>query len=94
MMSDHDSGLSKSEENDTVICDNCGKARARVRRTTKTFGRGRNLVLIEGVPVVVCAACGESYLTAETIHEIERLRLHRETLGVHRDVQVVRFAAR
>ena len=49
-------------------------------------------MLIENVPVVHCPRCGESYLTAETLHEIERLKQHRETLGVKRQVQVVSFA--
>ncbi|MFI5399260.1 MAG: YgiT-type zinc finger protein [Candidatus Binatia bacterium] len=31
-------------------------------------------LVIEGVPVNACSQCGESYLTAETQHEIERMR--------------------
>jgi hypothetical protein len=30
------------------------------------------LLVIENVPVTSCPNCGESYLTAETLHEIER----------------------
>jgi len=48
-------------------------------------------LLIVDVPVVVCSACGESYLTAETLHKIERLRLHRRRMGVARRVRVVQF---
>jgi hypothetical protein len=47
---------------------------------------------MENIPVVSCPHCGESYLTAETLHEIERLKLHRENLAVERSVEVVSFA--
>lgn len=49
--------------------------------------------MIENIPVVSCPACGESYMTAATLHEIERLKRHRETLAVGREVEVVSFAA-
>ena len=57
-----------------MICDICGKKGAEVRHVTRSYGKGANLLIIENVPVVVCPNCGESYLTAETLHEIERMR--------------------
>lgn len=75
-----------------MVCDCCGQDGARIRRVSRSYGEGRGLMLIENVPVVHCPRCGESYLTAETLHEIERLKQHRETLGVKRQVQVVSFA--
>jgi YgiT-type zinc finger domain-containing protein len=74
-----------------MICDSCGREGARVRKVTRTYGRGRNLLLIEDVPVVSCPHCGESYLTAETLHEVERLKLHRRNLAVQRLVKAVAF---
>ena len=58
-------------------CDICGNAGAEIRYMTHSYGKGANLLVIEDVPVVVCPQCGESYLTAETLHEIERIKLHR-----------------
>ncbi len=75
-----------------MICDNCGKAGARIRRVTKSYGKGENLFVIENIPVVSCPHCGESYLTAETLHEIERLKLHRKKLSQERCIDVVAFA--
>ena len=75
-----------------MICDLCGKEGARVRRMARTYGKGKDLFLIENVPVVICPHCGESYLTASTLHEIERLKLHRKSLAEERAVDVVRFA--
>jgi YgiT-type zinc finger domain-containing protein len=62
-----------------MICDICGNQGAEVRYVTRSYGKGKNLLIIENVPVVVCPTCGESYLTVETLHEIERIKLHRRT---------------
>jgi YgiT-type zinc finger domain-containing protein len=72
-------------------CDNCGKAGARLRRMTRTYGKGANLLVIENVPVVSCPHCGESYLTAQTLHEIERLKKHRRALASSRPVEVLEY---
>lgn len=74
-------------------CANCGHARTRLRRVTRTYGSGDNLLVIENIPLVTCPQCGESYFTAETLHEIERLKKHRASLAEEREVGVVKFAA-
>lgn len=73
-------------------CDICGKAGARVRRVTRSYGKGEGLLVIEDVPVVSCPRCGESYLAAETLHEIERLKLLKRELASKRSVAVVEYA--
>jgi YgiT-type zinc finger domain-containing protein len=77
---------------DRVICDYCGSKRARIRHLTRSYGKGNRLLVIENVPVVRCPACGESYLTAETLHEIERIKRHRRNIATERTIPVVRFA--
>ena len=49
------------------------------------------MLVIENVPVVSCASCGESYMTAETLHEIERIKLHRRSMAKSRRVPVATF---
>ena len=75
-----------------MICDICGKEGARVRHVTRSYGKGDNLLIIENIPVVSCSHCGESYLTAETLHEIERIKLHRQTFSTERPVSVAVFS--
>jgi YgiT-type zinc finger domain-containing protein len=75
-----------------MTCDHCGKLGVEVRLMTRSYGKGANLLVIENVPVVVCPHCGESYLTAETLHEIERIKLHRRSLAKPRSVAVASFA--
>ena len=74
------------------MCNICGKSGTEVRYMTRSYGKGANLLVIEDVPVVVCPHCGESYLTAETLHEIERIKLHRRSLAKTRSVAVANFA--
>ena len=76
-----------------MICDICGQQGIRVRWLARTFGQGKNLLVIENVPVLSCFHCGESYMTAETLHEIERIKMHRENFASERHVDVARFAA-
>jgi len=76
-----------------MICDICGQQGIRVRRLARTFGQGKNLLVIENVPVLSCFHCGENYMTAETLHEIERIKMHRENFASERHVDVARFAA-
>jgi YgiT-type zinc finger domain-containing protein len=76
----------------TIDCDICGKNGAKIRHRTRSYGKGADLLLIENVPVIVCPHCGESYLTAETLHEIERIKVHRRSLAKSRKVAVASFA--
>ncbi len=75
-----------------MICDICGKQGARVRHVARSYGKGENLLVIENVPMISCPHCGESYLTAETLHEIERIKLHRQSFAQERPVFVAAFA--
>jgi hypothetical protein len=43
------------------------------------------------VPVISCPHCGESYMTSETMHEIERIKLHRKSLSRPQPVAVAHF---
>jgi len=73
-------------------CDNCGKAGVIEKRITRVYGRGQNALIIENVPVIVCPQCGASYLEAKTLHEIERIKLHRKSFAKKRPLDVVAFA--
>jgi YgiT-type zinc finger domain-containing protein len=80
------------KETEAMVCDLCGEGGAQIRLMTRSYGKGATLLVIEDVPVVVCSECGESYLTAETLHEIERIKLHRRSLAKARNVAVASFA--
>ncbi|MFH1976758.1 MAG: type II toxin-antitoxin system MqsA family antitoxin [Pseudomonadota bacterium] len=75
-----------------MICDICGQDQGVVKLVTRSFGKKKDLLIIEDIPVVSCAACGESYMTAETLHEVERIKMHRNSFAVKRPVEVTVFA--
>ena len=75
-----------------MTCDICGNEGARVRRVTRRYGKGDGLLVIQNVPVVTCPHCGESYVTAESLHEIERIKAQRKSCAVKRPVAVADFA--
>jgi YgiT-type zinc finger domain-containing protein len=72
-------------------CEICGSKAAAIKRTTKSFGRGHHLVVIENIPIVHCSTCHESYLTAATAREIDRIRKNRRSLGKAKRVLVASF---
>lgn len=74
-----------------MVCDICGSEGVRIRRIARTYGKGKDLLVIENIPVISCPHCGESYLTAATLHEIERIKLFRKNLAVERPVEVASF---
>lgn len=74
-----------------MLCDICGKSGAQVRRVSRSYGSGDDLFVIENVPIISCPHCGESYLTAETLLELERINLHRRAWAQERPVAVAAF---
>ena len=72
-------------------CDICEKPGARQRYVSRSYGRGESLLVIENVPTVHCPNCGEGYLTAQTLKEIERIKRDRQTVAPKRPVSVAAF---
>lgn len=75
-----------------MICDVCGKEGVRIRHITRSYGKGAKLLVIENIPEVACPHCQESYFTAETLHELERIKLHRKSIAQQKNVSVATFA--
>jgi YgiT-type zinc finger domain-containing protein len=73
-------------------CAHCGDASIQLKHVTRSFGRGADLLVIESIPLWSCARCGEAYFTAQTMHEIERIKALRHAIAVERRVPVVAFA--
>jgi YgiT-type zinc finger domain-containing protein len=82
----------KNTKSKELICDFCGKEGALVRHVTRSYGKGVNLLVVENVPLISCPHCGESYMTAATLHEIERIKRQRRTVATKRRVAVAVFA--
>ncbi len=75
----------------TTKCDICEKEGARQRHISRSYGKGDTLLVIENVPTIHCPNCGEGYLTAQTLKEIERIKQDRQTVAPKRPVSVAVF---
>ena len=75
------------------LCAFCGKSGVHLREVTRSFRVAGSLLLIERIPQVSCPHCGESYFTAQTMHEIERIKRLRKSLAVKTTVPVATFLA-
>ena len=58
---------------------------------TRSYGSGETLLVIENIPMISCPHCGSSYFEAKTLHEIERIKVDRESIAVVKDVPVAEF---
>ncbi|MCE2721390.1 MAG: type II toxin-antitoxin system MqsA family antitoxin [Dolichospermum sp.] len=74
-------------------CDICNSEGVHIRNVTRTYGKGEELLIIENLPIISCLHCGESYITAETLHKIEKIKLNRKNLAVARFIDVVSLSA-
>ena len=72
-------------------CNICGKEGARQRHVSRSYGKGESLLVIEDVPTIHCPNCGEGYLTAQTLKEIERIKRDRRIVASKRPVAVAVF---
>lgn len=79
-------------ENQSIICDNCGRPGARLRHVSEAHGSGADILVIDHIPMVSCPHCGESYFEAETLREIEQLKLNRHALATERAVEVLSYS--
>ena len=75
-----------------MTCEICGEVGARVIHVARSYGSGPELLVIENVPVVSCPHCGESYLTAATLREIDNIKRNRTKIATERAVPVAVFA--
>jgi YgiT-type zinc finger domain-containing protein len=88
------SSLSSPSTSLNESCVNCGHEGVQLRKVTRSFGRGTGLLVIEDIPLWSCPHCGTSYFTAQTMHEIERIKTLRKSVAVDRPVPVATFVGR
>jgi YgiT-type zinc finger domain-containing protein len=72
-------------------CAHCGFESPQLKQVQRSFGAGSTLLVIEHIPMWSCANCGESYFTAKTLHEVERIKTLRKALAVKKSVAVAVF---
>jgi YgiT-type zinc finger domain-containing protein len=73
------------------LCANCGSPAVQIKYVTRSFGKAAALLVIESIPMFSCPDCGESYFSAQTLHEIERIKALRKSVAVSRPIPVAAF---
>ncbi len=71
-------------------CGNCGEPTAYISRSTRAFGEGDNLIVVENMPVIACHECGAEFLSIITFGQIEQLHNNRSNIPT-RPVPVATF---
>jgi YgiT-type zinc finger domain-containing protein len=72
-------------------CAQCSSDRVQLKYVTRSYGKGNDLLVIENIPMWSCPSCGESYFSAQTMHEIERIKALRKSVAKSRPVSVAAF---
>lgn len=74
-------------------CSFCGEKTARRVLRSRSFGRGRKLVVIEDIPTMECGNCHETYYTGETLKTLDALLSDPARITVVKSIPVAKFAA-
>lgn len=61
-------------ERPPVPCASCGSPDARPARVRSAFWHGERLVVVEGIPALVCGACHEQSYADDTVVRLDMLR--------------------
>jgi YgiT-type zinc finger domain-containing protein len=69
----------------------CASGRVQLKYVTRSYGKGNDLLVVENIPMWSCPSCGESYFSAQTLHEIERIKALRKSVAKSRPVPVAAF---
>ena len=63
------------------VCAACGSTDITTKLVSRSYGHdASDFIVIDNVPLDVCRACGESYVSGEALKRIEQLRAERDTL--------------
>ena len=75
----------------SAACENCASPRVQLKHVTRTYGAGDDMLVVERIPMWSCPNCGEAYFTAQTLHEVERIKALRKSVATPRQVPVAAF---
>jgi YgiT-type zinc finger domain-containing protein len=75
-----------------MICIVCKKGSTQPGKVTVTIDKGATVVVIRDVPAQVCSTCGEEYIDADTMRDIEKLVSNAQKAGLNIAVQQFKAA--
>ena len=84
--------VESENKSEFLICGICGHQAARLIKRPQVLGKGAAMIVIEDVPVIACRHCGESYMTAGTMHRLDQVRRGQDLLPERYQIPVAAFA--
>jgi len=80
----------ESDRKVEVVCEVCGSEQFETRLVNEIFLIEGEFVLVENIPAIICAQCGETIFSRETTEKIRRM-VHGEARPV-KSIRVDVFA--
>ena len=62
------------EQQTALACANCGSSNVGISHVRSAFWHDNRLVVVEGIPALVCGACAEQFYDDATVVELDQLR--------------------
>jgi len=70
-----------------MTCIACKKGSTQPGTTTVSIDKGATIVVIRDVPAEICSTCGEEYIAAHIIKDIDKLVASAQKAGLNIAVQ-------
>lgn len=64
----------KQDQEPAIVCSLCGQQKAHQVSRPQFVGKGKDLVIVENVPMVSCRNCGHDYFPIEIARKLDRIR--------------------
>jgi YgiT-type zinc finger domain-containing protein len=83
----------RSNRSPAQTCSFCGEKAAHEILRSRSFGRGRKLIVIEDIPTMECSNCHETYYTGGTLKILDSLLSNPARITEVKEIPVAKFAA-
>lgn len=64
----------KQHQEPEIVCSLCGQQKAHRVTRPQFVGKGKDLVIVENVPMISCRNCGHDYFSIEVTRKLDRIR--------------------
>lgn len=75
-----------------MTCIVCKNGSTKPGKVTVSVDKGKTVVMIREVPAEICTNCGEEYIDAETMKDLEKLVSNAQKAGLNLAIQQYKAA--
>jgi YgiT-type zinc finger domain-containing protein len=81
----------KQEQEPAIVCSLCGQQTAHQVTRPQFVGKGKDLVIVECVPMISCRNCGHDYFPIEVARKLDRIRAKPNEATAQKSFAVAEF---